>query len=254
MSENLNDLDNVDGCLSTLLERLDSKDWLQVCEAINNMRQLSIYHKASLLPFLDKLVPLVVKAMKNPRSALCKTSIMASADLLKAYQDAMLSMLEPLLLQLLLKASQDKRFVCEEAERALEEMTVWLSPGHLMVQMQPYVTHRNPRVRAKAATCLCRAVSRLGPEGIKDYGFRPLIHIAASQLNDRLPEARESARKLVADLYTAYPRQMSCDQLSDSISEQANADQSQEHDWNQFCSTELSPNVAQAVIRLTSAS
>ena len=32
----------------------------------------------------------LVKAMKNPRSALCKTSIMAAADVFVAYQDKLL--------------------------------------------------------------------------------------------------------------------------------------------------------------------
>lgn len=32
----------------------------------------------------------IVKAMKNPRSALCKTSIMASSDIFKAFADKLL--------------------------------------------------------------------------------------------------------------------------------------------------------------------
>jgi len=38
--------------LQTLLERLDSKDWLVVCEALNHVRQLSIFHKEAMLPIL----------------------------------------------------------------------------------------------------------------------------------------------------------------------------------------------------------
>jgi hypothetical protein len=30
--------------VQTLMERLDSKDWLTVCQALNNVRQLSIFH------------------------------------------------------------------------------------------------------------------------------------------------------------------------------------------------------------------
>lgn len=33
---------------------------------------------------------IIVKAMKNPRSALCKTSIMASSDIFKAFADKLL--------------------------------------------------------------------------------------------------------------------------------------------------------------------
>jgi hypothetical protein len=65
------------------------------------------------------------------------------------------------LLQLLLKASQDKRFVCEEAERTLTGMTTSISPQPMLQKLQPYVSHRNPRVRAKAAMCMHNSVSRL---------------------------------------------------------------------------------------------
>lgn len=38
----------------------------------------------------EKLVLVLVKSMKNPRSALCKTAIMASSDIFKAYGDKLL--------------------------------------------------------------------------------------------------------------------------------------------------------------------
>lgn len=38
----------------------------------------------------DKVMMIIVKAMKNPRSALCKTSIMASSDIFKAFADKLL--------------------------------------------------------------------------------------------------------------------------------------------------------------------
>ncbi|KAL9668110.1 hypothetical protein QQ045_002485 [Rhodiola kirilowii] len=80
-----------------------------------------------LLPIMEKVMIVIVKAMKNPRSALCKTSIMAAADIISAYADTLLldetltaESFDQLLLQLLLKASRDKKFVCEEADRALK--------------------------------------------------------------------------------------------------------------------------------------
>ena len=65
------------------------------------------------------------------------------------------------LLQLLLKSSQDKRFVCEAAEKALVAMTTSFSPELLLPKLEPYLKHRNPRIRAKASTCFCRSVQRL---------------------------------------------------------------------------------------------
>lgn len=44
----------------------------------------------------DKVVLLVTKSMKNPRSALCKTAIMVSADIFKGYHEHLLDILDPL--------------------------------------------------------------------------------------------------------------------------------------------------------------
>lgn len=237
LSEHLKALDDAETYLSTLTARLDSKEWLTVLEALNHARQLSLFHAAVMRGSLGEVVALVNKAMKNPRSALCKTAIMASADLFSGYQDEMLEFLEPLLLQLLLKASQDKRFVCEEAEKSLVAMTAWLSPITLLQKLQPYAAHKNPRVRAKASMCVYKCVTRLGVDGMKDYGWKPLLQMGASQLNDQLPEAREAARKLVTDLHAAYRQELQ--------------DQEQAQ-WEELCLTNLNTTTAQAVIRVTS--
>lgn len=40
--------------------------------------------------YREKVMEVVEKAMKNPRSALCKTSIMAASDIFKAFGDKLL--------------------------------------------------------------------------------------------------------------------------------------------------------------------
>lgn len=40
----------------------------------------------------------MTKALKNPRSALCKTAVMASADIFKGYRESLLDILDPLVL------------------------------------------------------------------------------------------------------------------------------------------------------------
>ncbi|CAL9128000.1 unnamed protein product [Musa textilis] len=231
-SENLADLPDVDASFNTLLARLDSKDWVSVCEALNNVRQLSIYYRERLLEII-------------PRSAVCKTAIMASADIFKAYNDMVIDSFDPLLVQLLLKSSQDKRFVCEAAEAALIAMTTWISPMLLLPKLLPHLTNRNPRIRAKASMCFSRSVPRLGMEGIRAYGIDKLIQIAASQLSDQLPESREAARTLAMQLQTIYVNsQVSPNE--DSL-ELVDADS-----WEAFCHAKLTPLSAQAILRVTS--
>ncbi|XP_020089131.1 uncharacterized protein LOC109710787 isoform X1 [Ananas comosus] len=245
-SENLTDLSDVDSSLTTLVKRLDSKDWMVICEALNNVRQLSIYHKEKLFELLGIVIPLIVKSVKNPRSAVCKTAIMTSADIFKVYNDLIVDSLDPLLVQLLLKSSQDKRFVCEAAEAALIAMTTWVSPSALLPKLHPYLKNKNPRVRAKASMCFSRSVPQLGIDGIKSYGIDKLIQIAASQLSDQLPESREAARILALELQTFYGKFQA--QTSKDSLEESDIDS-----WESFCQKQLPPLSAQAILRVTCA-
>ncbi|KAL5700372.1 hypothetical protein ACHQM5_025823 [Ranunculus cassubicifolius] len=240
-SENLKDLEDSDLALNTILAGLDSKEWVSVCESLNNTRRLSIFHKDAMFDKLENVISLVVKCLKNPRSAVCKTALMTAEDIFTAYGDHTIDSLDALLLQLLLKSSQDKRFVCEVAEKALIAMTSCISPSLLLPKLQPYLKHKNPKVRAKTSLCFCRCVPRLGTDGIKGYGVDKLVHVAAAQLSDQLPESREAARKLLMDLQIEYDRHhwniLPPPPETDS--------------WEHFCQSKLSPLSAQAVLRVT---
>lgn len=248
-SEKLDDLEDVDKSLKMLLADLESKDWVLLCEALNNVRRFSIYHKEALQDILENVISLLVKSLKNPRSAVCKTAIMTCADIFKAFGDHIIDSLDPLLVPLLLKSSQDKRFVCEVAENALITLTIWVSPVLLLPKLQPYFKNRNPRIRAKASMCFSRSVPRLGAEGIKEYGIDKLIKIASSQLSDQLPESREAARTLLLELQTAYEKfPVLAPEQQDVISEQP----SRVLSWERFCESNLPKLSAQAVVRVTS--
>lgn len=60
-----------------------------------------------------------------------------------------------------MKASQDKKFVCEEAEKALEAMASFISSLPIIKKLQPCVNHANLRVRAKAAVSISKCVSKM---------------------------------------------------------------------------------------------
>ncbi|KAF9677991.1 hypothetical protein SADUNF_Sadunf08G0165500 [Salix dunnii] len=255
-SGNLEPISDPESKILGLVEELDSKDWTKVCESLNDARRFALYHSLLLFPILENVVLVVVKAMKNPRSALCKTSIMASSDIFKAFGDQLLdstnnafdnlvrtgelllfdSKFVAVLLQLLLKASQDKRFVCEEADRALNAMVKSMTPLPLLKKLRPCVSHSNPRVRAKAAITISNSVSKMGLEGMNEFGLVMLVQMAADLLNDRLPEAREAARNIVTCIYEAYTR---------------NEEQKQES-WQNFCQSSLPPIHAQSMVKITS--
>ncbi|KAL0395688.1 UNVERIFIED_CONTAM: hypothetical protein Scaly_0017200 [Sesamum calycinum] len=265
-SENLEDVEDLENCLkvgmlsfynkyvlltftadvwsNTLLSELGSKDWVSVCDALNNLRRLSIFHREAIVNMLTDMISLLVKSLKNPRSAVCKTAIMASADIFRAYNDDIIDSLDPLLVQLLLKSSQDKKFVCEAAEIALIALTSSLSPLLLLPKLQPYIKNRNPRIRAKASMCISRSVPRLGVDGIEAFGIDKLIQIGASQLSDQLPESRDAARTLLLELQSVYEKSHVPEPTG--LSEEPFI-----ASWEHFCQSKLSPLSAQAVLRVT---
>ncbi|XP_015573413.1 uncharacterized protein LOC8278728 isoform X2 [Ricinus communis] len=237
-SENLKPMPDPEFKIQGLIEGLESKDWTKVCESLNNARRFALHHSSLLLPILEKIMLVVVKAMKNPRSALCKTSIMASSDIFSAFGDKLLdSTIDAFDNLLLLKASQDKRFVCEEADRALNAMVKSMAPLPLLHKLRSYVSHVNLRVRAKVAICISNCASNMDLEGMKKFGLVLLVQVAANLLNDRLPEAREAARNIVTSIYEAYTKN----------------EELKEESWHNFCQSNLSAIHAQSVAKITSA-
>ncbi|KAE9620085.1 hypothetical protein Lalb_Chr02g0160021 [Lupinus albus] len=155
-SEKLNDLEDIDTCLKNLLAGLDSKNWIVVCDALNNVRCLSLFiRKQCWTCCKGDIITLVAKSLKNPRSALCKTAIMTSADIFCAYNDLIIDSLDPL-------ASQDKRFVCEAAEKALVAMTTWISP--ILI-----VTKIATKPEAQESSYSCKGINVLFPEVFHDW-------------------------------------------------------------------------------------
>ncbi|KAL2341765.1 hypothetical protein Fmac_009705 [Flemingia macrophylla] len=238
-SENLKPLSDPQVKIQSLVEDLDSNNWTKVCESLNDARRFALYHSSLLFPILGKIVLVVAKTMRNPRSALCKTAIMAAADIFSAFGDKLLDpstsdAFDGLLLQLLLKASQDKRFVCEEADRALGLMVSSMTPLPLLQKLRVYVSHKNLRVRAKAAVSVSDCVSKMGLEQMEEFGLAELIEVAADLLNDRLPDARDAARSIATSMYEAMTKE---------------AEQKIEL-WQSFCQSKLPPIHALSILKI----
>ncbi|OMO53668.1 Armadillo-like helical [Corchorus capsularis] len=238
-SENLKPIQDPESNIQSLVEGLDSKDWVKLCESLNDARRFSLYHSALLLPILEKVMLVLVKAMKNPRSALCKTSIMAASDIFNAFGEKLLNStdsgaFDQLLLQLLLKASQDKKFVCEEADKSLNAMVKSIAPLPLLQKLRGYVNHSNLRVRAKAAVFISNSVSKMGREEIKEFGMVTLLQMAVDLLNDRLPEAREAARSIVLSVFEGFKED----------------EENEEEAWQSFCQANLPLIHAQSMVKV----
>ena len=163
---------------------------------------------------LARFMPFVCKSLKSPRSSLCKTAIMSINDMFFALSDAMLFWLvrddrgreckQSLLMVLLQKSAQDKRFVADEAVTALTTMSQKLSPLPLMRILQPCLHCPNPRIRSVAMIHLAATASRLSAEDVRAFGFVGLVRDGGKLLTDKLPDARSAARALIEQMYQLF--------------------------------------------------
>ncbi|KAF0925438.1 hypothetical protein E2562_016659 [Oryza meyeriana var. granulata] len=252
LSEDLQPVPHPKAKVAGLVADLDSKDWIRACEALNDARRLAIHHSTLLNPILDKVMLAFVKTMKSPRSAVCKTSIMACTDVFNSFGNLLSSTsddaFDKLLLQLLLKASQDKRFVCEEAEKAMRAMAASMPPLPLLKKLKSYVHHANLRVRAKAAVAMSHCASRMDIETMKEFGMSALLQVAAELLNDRLPEAREAARGMVNSMHAAFSNEAAARGVEEGEPAAVAAS------WESLCSLNLPPISAYSVAKIVSQS
>ncbi|KAK4766093.1 hypothetical protein SAY87_007735 [Trapa incisa] len=124
-SEKLSDVEDADAALKAVLAGLESKDWLLVCDTLNNIRRLALFRKEVMLNMVEDVITLLVKALKNPRSAVCKTGIMTSADIFFACNDELINFLDPLVISLDPSIYRGRRRVRTATTLALMDDSQW---------------------------------------------------------------------------------------------------------------------------------
>ena len=205
---------DISTCLAETLTKMESTDWVENINALTMYRRLVVHHTEICLVELPLAVPRVVKALRNLRSALSKTAILTLRDMYISCAEAMLPVtdlggattpMNSALAQLLLKAaSNDKKFVIEEAQRALINMSERLPPLGFFSLLAPYTEHKNPKVRGKAATVVALCFTQFQPAQAYEFGMDRLVHMSARLITDNTPEARDSAKKVALKLKNAF--------------------------------------------------
>ncbi|KAK7819154.1 hypothetical protein CFP56_040646 [Quercus suber] len=109
-----------------------------------------------------------------------------------------------------------------------------MTPLPLLSKLRVYVSHANFRVRAKAAISISNCVSKMGLEGMKEFGLVELVQMSADLLKDRLPEAREAARSVVISIYEVFTE----------------SEEQKQEAWQSFCQSNLSPIHAQSMFKI----
>ena len=120
------------------------------------------------------------------------------------YDDKGQTSKQSLLMSLLQKAAQDKKFVADEAQGTLRTMSQELSPLPLIKIIHPCLYNTNPRIRCVSTVHIATIASRLSADDIKSFGFTELVRCSGKLLTDKLPDTRAAARTLIEQMHALY--------------------------------------------------
>lgn len=196
----------------SLCEALDTVQWTEACSALLDIRRLALHHPDDLIEVLDLVLPMIIKHMNSLRSSLCKTALICVADLFKYCGDLMAVKIQEgaLIETLLSKAAMEKKFVMDEARRTLDAMIQTISTEDALHVMLFHVQSTNCKVRAVVAVCVADIVDRAfvekqeSAEHCAGLSMTKLLQTAAQLVNDKHPNARESARRIMTRLRGSY--------------------------------------------------
>jgi hypothetical protein len=258
---------------------LAQNDWVKMCGALTLLRRLATHcscsGKEGGVVDLTEVLPPLLKAVRSLRSSLCKTAILTVADMYAAYGDEMLPVtdvggpakpLESMLAQLLTKAaSNEKKFVVDEAIKTLETVVDSCSPEPLVTILIPYTEHKNPKVRGKSCGLLALAVSKLASSSssaIAEFGLGKLLCVAAKLVTDNTPEARDGAKKITGHVKEVFDEDEGAVKESLNIPPPAPPSPPTEEggglmedippppsDWERWCKSVLSPSGVLAIMK-----
>lgn len=193
---------------------LKSKDWVELCNSLTVARRVVAYHHHLLLPTLDTFAAALLLAVKSLRSSVCKAAVMCSAETFCIFGGAMADLTDgsgmaapqtSLLQQLLLKAaSNDKRFVVEEAQAATAAFARHMPSQRALEMLLPYTGHKSPKVRGQTAKTLAIASVTAGPQQLQEFGTGRLLEACGRLISDNTPEARSGARDLLRCVKVAW--------------------------------------------------
>ena len=256
------DLQPVEGELDTIVEdalkTASSKEWAEACGGLLLLRRIAVHHPDTLVPRLDTAVSIITSAVRSLRSALSKTAIMTANDLFIGMEKEIVPFLDvggsqkplqSLLGQLLLKAaSNDKKFVIEEAVKALYTMAKNIPSEECFAAVLPYAEHKNPKVRGKAAQVIESCLSQMEPSAIECLGLDKLLRLIAQLITDNTPDARGAAKAIALAVKKSY--ESSCTETKIRIVNE-DGEEVIVSAWKYFCDTNLGPSKSANVLRAT---
>mmetsp|Transcript_15584 Transcript_15584/g.26825 ORF Transcript_15584/g.26825 Transcript_15584/m.26825 type:complete len:277 (+) Transcript_15584:59-889(+) len=203
--EELVPLEDPDTALQESLGKLKTNIWSEQFKGVSTLRAIIVHHYSknpSLQDAFEQAVPLVSSLANSLRSSLARNSLRLLAEIFERFGNS-IDLSKPVS-QVLLKACQEKKFIREEAEKALESLV--RGRGHVaaLSWLLDSSSHKNPGIVAKSASTLASIVQKMSVD-IKSSPEMPrLLRAASSFAAAKLPEGRAAGRRILFQLSSMY--------------------------------------------------
>lgn len=182
--------------MQVVTDNMFSKDWNVRFDTLRALRKIVKFEPVALTLLINDVGRCLLECLKNPRSAIIREVCMLAADLLSsnALMDAVCAELnfEKLVPALLLKAINDKKFIREAANYALDTHSG--SAPHMFHVYLSSCEHRNPKVASSASSTVSNCLSNtdhVAEELMGDLTVR-MVKVC---LHGKLADTRSSGKK-----------------------------------------------------------
>ncbi|KRT81215.1 hypothetical protein AMK59_4976, partial [Oryctes borbonicus] len=204
--DNLRPFTKPKDALNETLNQLDSPEWEITMKGLQNLIRLIKYHPNLIEQNIHVVCVGLGRQVRNLRSQVARSACLTASEIFKTLKKALEGDIEELATPLLHRTADTNKFLRSDANGALDEMCIYLSPPKVVsVICSKGVNHQNAIVRCAAVRLLCSLCHRLGPEKVfqlpKDTRDKILV-TGANMLLEGSLETRKHAKMMLGHLST----------------------------------------------------
>mmetsp|Transcript_30161 Transcript_30161/g.48705 ORF Transcript_30161/g.48705 Transcript_30161/m.48705 type:complete len:253 (+) Transcript_30161:232-990(+) len=201
-------------------DSIRTNDWQAQFIAITGLRALALFHAkdAEIATSLRTCLATIVSLVNSLRSQLAKNAILCIADMFAKFEIFFSedpSSLRSVLKVLLTKACQEKKFIREEAQKALEIAASSRGNDMVLMCLLELTAEKNPHMVAKIASCTERCLQEMNGQ-LDSFPDVPRLVAAVVQfVQGKVAETRTSGKSCLGILVESLGREELVKQLTE---------------------------------------
>mmetsp|Transcript_21087 Transcript_21087/g.26922 ORF Transcript_21087/g.26922 Transcript_21087/m.26922 type:complete len:418 (+) Transcript_21087:156-1409(+) len=183
-----------------------TKSWIEQYEAVDSIRRLAIHHKDILAPHLPKIVPFLQNGVGSLRSAMCRNTLFAVAEvyhhLANRHASALRVGIDKTIEVVLAKSINDKRFIATAGIAAAEEIASSVASFKTLFSFLSHSNSKSAKMLTQTAKCSVICLKHMDPNAeIKESRLDDVIKAAANLESGRSVDARKPAQEILRIIF-----------------------------------------------------